>query len=544
MESYFYFNQMKIPFILDEQDNFMTLAFNYNKALIEEIKASTEARQWDGKHKLWRLKRTDRNYFVLDYLTGKKPYKRYDIPIPDDLINPEGLSHFWTHQNKMHQAILQRQQIIIAGEMRTGKTLPAIEAIRITKYDGAWWIAPKSAIRGLKIELQKWNFDLKIYLLTYDKFRSIYHGSPEVVPRFIVFDECQKLKNPKSKQGMKARDITSKQKEKYGDDRYAVGLSGTPAPKDPSDWWNLCETFCPGFLREGSHMALKQRLGEYEQREGQVGQKYWHLIGWKEKEVKYLHKRLKGLVEVFLKKDCLDLPEKMYEEIELPVSSMYRKAADMLHSSVTMPAILRNKLCQLSDGFQYISTPNEVTGQDDKSTHYFPDCPKDQQLKDDLDEYSDIGRVIVYCGFQATLDKIVKICVEKDWVVLKVDGRGWEALNTTKSVDELLTEMNRSTMTPEFDKLVFVAQSDSASTGLELSASSVAIYFSNSYNVASRMQSEDRPHSNNMDKERGYLIRDYIHIPVDKLVLDNLKTKKTLQGITMGDLSKVMEWVC
>jgi len=275
-----------------------------------------------------------------------------------------------------------------------------------------------------------------------------------------------------------------------------------------------------------------------------VGQKYWHRLNWKKDEVEFLHKRLGGLVEVFLKKDCLDLPAKLPPVlIDLPISDMYRKSAGMLRDSIVMAATLRNKLCQLSDGFQYTHTPNEETGKRDRKIHYFPNCPKDDQLRLDLDEFEDVGRFIVYCGFQATVDKIVRIGLQKDWTVLKVDGRGWEAFNTLLSVDQLLIEMDRSTMTDRVPKLLFAAQSDSASTGLELSASPVAAYFSNSSNGASRMQSEERPYSNNMDKERGYEVRDYLHLPVDRLVYDNLKTKKDLQMITMGELVECMKGV-
>jgi len=538
IQNYLYFNKRKVLTYIGEDATDITLSFNYYKPLVEEIKASMEARQWDGRNKLWRMKKTPRNLFVLDYLMGKKPYAKYDEPLTN--FNNPG---FWYHQNKMYAHVMQRKQVIIAGEMRTGKTRPVLKAIVDTQCDGAWWVAPKSALKGLKKELIKWNFPFKIYLMTYDKFRRIFHGSLEIVPKFIVFDECQKLKNPRSKQGQLARQLAQCQKEKYGDDRYLALLSGTPAPKDPSDWWNICEVACAGFLRESSKTALQNRLGVYEQREGNVGQKYWHLLEWKKAEVELLHKRLSGLVEVFLKKDCLDLPQKMYNVIDIPVSTAYSQAAKMLKDSEIQAAQLLNKLRQLSDGFQYIQEIDEVRAKKDKEAKFFPDCPKDAQLVEDLAEFEDVGRMIVYCGFQATLDKITAICIREGWAVLKVDGRGWHALNTTLSVDECLSEMDGSLNQGKIPKLVFCAQADAASTGLELSSSPIIIYYSNSFSGGARMQSEDRPHSNNMDKSRGLEIRDYNHIPVDLLTRDNLLAKKTLQSITMGDISASMKGV-
>ena len=522
----------------------IALSFNYYKPLVEEVKASMESRQWDGKNKLWKMKKTDRNLFVLSYLKGENPYNKYNQCF-GTITNPKKLSVFWKHQIIMYAHIITRKQVIIAGEMRTGKTLPTFQAIIDTKCNDAWWIAPKSALRGLRLELIKWNFPshLNLYLMTYDKFKRIFTGSLALVPQFIVFDECQKLKNPRSKQGQLAKDLAHCQKEKFGDDRYMILLSGTPAPKDPSDWWNITEVACPGFLREGSKTALMNRLGEFEQREGGIGQLYWHLLEWKKEEVELLHKRLDGLVEVFLKKDCLDLPQKIYNTIVLDISTDYIRAANMLKNSEAMAAKLLNRLRQLSDGFLYTSTPDEVKATNKRSTKYFPDCPKDKQLREDLEEFEDIGRMIIYCGFQASLDKIVSICIEANWIVLKVDGRGWHSLNTTLSTDECLKEMDGSLNQGKIEKLVFCAQADAASTGLELSSSPIIIYYSNSFSGAARMQSEDRPHSINMDKSRGLEIRDYIHLPVDKLTRDNLLVKRTLQSITMGDIAASMKGV-
>jgi len=51
------------------------------------------------------------------------------------------------------------------------------------------------------------------------------------------------------------------------------------------------------------------------------------------------------------------------------------------------------------------------------------------------------------------------------------------------------------------------------------------------------MQAEDRFHRAGMDTNRGATIIDLIHLSTDKLVLDNLKKKKKLQSLTMGDLT-------
>jgi len=44
-----------------------------------------------------------------------------------------------------------------------------------------------------------------------------------------------------------------------------------------------------------------------------------------------------------------------------------------------------------------------------------------------------------------------------------------------------------------------------------------------------------------MDQNRGANIIDLIHLPTDKVVLDNLKKKRELQALSMGDLQEVLK---
>jgi SNF2 family DNA or RNA helicase len=97
-----------------------------------------------------------------------------------------------------------------------------------------------------------------------------------------------------------------------------------------------------------------------------------------------------------------------------------------------------------------------------------------------------------------------------------------------------MSEMDASSNENILNKLVILAQADSASTGLEFSAAPKIIYYSNSFNGSARMQSEDRVHS--MNTKSSPLIIDYIHLPTDELVLKNLKTKKDLQSISLGEV--------
>jgi hypothetical protein len=76
---------------------------------------------------------------------------------------------------------------------------------------------------------------------------------------------------------------------------------------------------------------------------------------------------------------------------------------------------------------------------------------------------------------------------------------------------------------------------------LTLTSSPTELFYSNCFNGEARMQAEDRFHRMGMDTNRGATIKDLIHLPTDKLVLDNLKLKKKLQNISMGELENAFK---
>jgi hypothetical protein len=49
------------------------------------------------------------------------------------------------------------------------------------------------------------------------------------------------------------------------------------------------------------------------------------------------------------------------------------------------------------------------------------------------------------------------------------------------------------------------------------------------------MQSEDRIHRPGMDVNRGATIIDIFHLPSDQKVLENLRKKRDLQAMSLGD---------
>jgi SNF2 family DNA or RNA helicase len=220
-----------------------------------------------------------------------------------------------------------------------------------------------------------------------------------------------------------------------------------------------------------------------------VGNPTYQIHDFKESvnEVAKLHTRLRGLVIVKLKKDCLDLPEKRYEVIRCKPTNSILRAAQLITKTAKRSLDALMLLRELSDGFQYREvgtnefvkcstckgkgdipsyleelTSDEIekkvkyvydsegykigeepidlvdtdrlqcpmcrgTGQTERMERSIVEveCPKDQVLIDMLERHEEAGRLNIYAGFEGSIDRVTRICKNQKWAVIRADGRGW-----------------------------------------------------------------------------------------------------------------------
>lgn len=638
-----------IPVMLTKEGKRIFFNFSFNKALMEEVKMMDGAKYhgYDdvNPRKLWSVHDNHRNRFQIGYLAHPRigdpnnPYTPYDGPLVE--FHPS--RKLYGHQFDMAREVLTRHFHIMGAEMGTGKTLAAIEVMEASGFTDWIWVGPKSALVSVKLEFKKWKAKFLPAFYTYEGLKKLIETWPsgKKAPRGIVGDESSRLKNPTAQRTIAFRHLADSIREEWNRDGFVIEMSGSPAPKSPADWYSQCEIVQPGFLREGTLEKFKKRLSLTEMLETfEGGGVYPHLITWKDdekkcntcgqledahsiegvdvfadkitdhlfvpsiNEVALLYKRMKGIVTIKFKKDCLDLPDKVYREVICKPTRSILNAAMSLQAKARSGIEALTHLRELSDGFQYVETaqgteecPNckgtkvEEERYDAKDPDNTPDAeefekgyrilydpigdtidrgpdieiatrtvacnycsgtgsvskvvrtchqiptPKEEALRDILDEHDDIGRLVVYGGFTGSIDRVISIVKAVGWNWIRVDGRGWSS-DLAGDAQSLLEKFQRGE-----GRICFVGQPGAAGMGLTLTASPTIVYYSNDFNAESRIQSEDRIHRVGMDATRGATIIDLLHLPSDKKVLDNLKKKRKLQSISMGEIKAMMEFV-
>lgn len=541
--------------------------------------------KWDNRLKLFKVELSAHNLLAIlkvvsnhreyDHLfelnsNDVRKYLESDLPVPISYSRPYPLP-LWRHQELIKWWILDKRNCLVSAEMRTGKSRSTLEACRewLTLNPDVpqeiWWIAPKSAIQGLyrevsklyevglrnkgKIQVNNKYGNFSIQPITYEQMQKVYH--PDLIPPIVIFDEIHKLKTHNSNRGKLATDFYLQMSERYKE-FLLVGLSGTPAPKDPLDWFNQLRVVAPYLIHHGHVNGLMEDLANTKGMETPTGFIIPEIVSWKHQRVADFTEKILDFIRLPLfKKETLKLPDKKHEMVNLPLLPSAKKAMRFLKTTCTTKIELLNKLAQISDGFLYDYDIDEVNAKKVRKTNRVKTPKEGQLIKDLIDvttlcEESDLPvRVAVLGSFKETIDIITDICLDQGFSVLRIDGRGYSFLTPSskinKDANKMLNQFDNSNELDKSMKMAVVGHPKSVATGLELSACPWMIYFSHTNDGESEFQSIERAHSANMNIELGLTIKHYIHLPIDELIINRLIEKKELQSTTIGELLSYLD---
>jgi SNF2 family DNA or RNA helicase len=328
---------------------------------------------------------------------------------------------------------------------------------------------------------------------------------------WILLDESSRIKNPdaaRTKALMRLR-------------RYAKGAriaSGTPVTNSPVDVFAQMEFLESGLLGTTSYRAFVSEYADVLPNTHPLMQNmvrrnpraaFAQIIArnpdgsprWR--NLDKLQKLLEPHSFRVLKKDCLDLPDKIYKTITFELDAAQQRAYDKMQdelridlgNNVELPvselaALI--KLQQITSG--YVNTPLGVRYVSD-------DNPRLKTLMD---------------AISAALNEANVSCVQYHGGVSRDDREA--------AVDSFQNG----------DVRVFVGQPQSGGIGLTLTAAETVFYFSNDFNLETRLQSEDRAHRIGTRKNVVY-IDIAAESTIDEQIARNLQRKQRTAAIVLGD---------
>ena len=338
----------------------------------------------------------------------------------------------------------------------------------------------------------------------------------------IGIDESTTIKNHKAKRTKALMKIASQFE-------YRRLLTGSPITKSPLDIYAQTEFLRPGLLGFDSYYAFQGRYAVTQQRK--MGAKsFQQIVGFK--NIEELTERIDRIAFRVLKKDCLDLPEKIYTARYVTLTPEQRK----MYESIQQQAL------HLFEDGQMVSAPAVITQllrlqqvmsghlkTDDGEIKTFPSTRMDA-LAEILEEHD--GKAIIWSRFCYDIQNIVAMLNKKF-------GEGSAAAYYGDTSDD---ERNQIVIDFQQGKKLrfFVGNPATAGYGLTLTEANLVVYYANDFNLETRIQSEDRAHRIGQKNNVTYI--DLISEgTIDEKIVQALRSKIEIGAKVLGEEAR--EWL-
>lgn len=547
-------------------------------SLLDRVKGLPDRRLWDGKTRAWRAaaSRVNIEYIrrVLPELTWHPDAQAYadqviahgTPPVP----SPTGDYRFadpppYAHQREGFGRVRDVPAYALLMEQRTGKTRVTIDNAcdlyargkidlvlvicpnnvkstweeQIPQWSPTWCPTAVTVYRAAKKdqvakELASPTVNRLRWLVVNCELLSTGGGEDWLIAQLknrrvlAVVDEATRFKHPgssRSKTLLRLRKLCA----------YRRILTGTLITQGPLDAYVPFAFLDPAILGYSTFSAFRNDfaiLGGYN------GKQVIEYVN-----TDRLAELIKGFSYRVTRDQCFDLPPKIYSRLDIELGPEQRRLYNQMRdtmlaeldeesedpSNAVSATIVLTQLLRLQQIVGGFLPPAEEGGEPR------PIPGKNAKLEALLEELEETqGKVIIWARFRAELAMLSQAlrAAYGDLSVVEFHG----------GIDEELRTLARRRF--QDDKQdpcrFFIGQQDAGGIGIDLSRASTVVYYSNSFSLENRLQSEDRAQSGSKQTSTSYLdliARDTL----DVKVIAALRGKKKLADVINRDTVK--DWI-
>ena len=355
-----------------------------------------------------------------------------------------------------------------------------------------------------------------------DLYRLLLKWSPDI----LVCDESHVLKNPESVRARKVSVLADQAKHVYL-------LTGTPVLNNAMDLFMQFKILDGGETFGRNFYAYRATYFEDENYRFKGKQSYFPKWGIRKEAYQAIQNKIKEKSLRVLKKDCLDLPplirQNVYTELSMQQIKAYR---EMMTNFITfienksgLPAAVVAQLAVT----KALRLQQIVSGfvKDDEGKVHRLDAPRAKVLEGLLSDLATDNKVIVWACFRENYAMIAEVCTKLGYEYREIHGDSGTHKERFQAMDDFRKDPKVRVM---------IANQGAAGVGVNLVEASYAIYYSKNFKLGDDLQSESRNHRSGSEVHDKITRIDIVAKgTIDELVTEALQNKQNISD-------RILEW--
>jgi SNF2 family DNA or RNA helicase len=379
-------------------------------------------------------------------------------------------------------------------------------------------------------ELVYGEFDgLKVFVMNVEALstprgtKAAYFFLKENPDNIMVVDESTTIKNRKATRTknimMLAKDAT-----------YKRILTGSPVTKSPMDLYSQCMFLSPEALGFSSYYAFQNRYALVQKRK--MGTRaFQEIVGYR--RLDELNLKLDSFSNRILKEQCLDLPDKMYIRRDVELTDEQKRVYKQM-KKLALAKLENGELATTASVLTQIMRLQQICCghlQPDEGEIQALDNNRLRELLEITDELQ--GKAIIWATYTHDIQQVANALRDRFGPEAVATYYGATPQDERQEIVERFQDKDGPLR-------FFVGQPKTGGYGITLTAANTVIYYSNSYDLEIRLQSEDRAHRIGQSRKVTYI--DLVSPDtIDEKVLKALRSKIDLAGKVLGEDAK--QWL-